>query len=173
MARFVKATMDVADLVQKVRDRSYPELAALNLASILAQSARLSGPAFVRPTSPAFRAAGLADVVLIFDEHVWEEANRAEREGIVDHGLASIEVLTRGDRPSIDSAGRVRVRRRPFDIPGIGWHAPWRRHRKASVEYRAAAAMRAATAAFFGDAGKARSRKPANRPMTNPPMTAA
>ena len=121
MARFIPADAETNGIIHEVREKSHPDLAKCSLACVLATHDRPIPAAIVKPSSPAQRAAGLADGILVIDATRWDDTSAAGRVAIVAHGLASVAPIFRGDRPALDASGRPRLRRRPHDIAGCGY----------------------------------------------------
>jgi len=153
MPKYTLAPPDVQDLVAQSRERTKtPELLKVNVAAVLAEGANLP-PAACRLTSPALRAAGAADALLVLDAARFQDSSAAGRLAMVEHGLAGLLVVFRGDRPSLDSSGRLRLRKRPFDIHGVGYAEMLKRHRNQSVEHAALRQIRDKTAGLGPDDG--------------------
>ena len=173
MARFIPADAETNGIIHEVREKSHPDLAKCSLACVLATHDRPIPAAIVKPSSPAQRAAGLADGILVIDATRWGDTSAAGRVAIVAHGLASVAVVYRGDRPALDASGRPRIRRRPFDIEGVGYADVLKRHKSRSVEHAALLAIRDKTAGLGPDDGPSLAIQPSKptpkpKPSSNP-----
>lgn len=171
MARFTQVDAETNSIIHEVREKSHPDMAKCSIVAILATADRPIPAAIVKPSSPAQRAAGLADGILVIDATRWGDTSAAGRVAIVAHGLASVAPIFRGDRVALDASGRPRLRRRPHDIAGCGYGEVLRKYGKRSVEHGALLAIRTASGDAFGPAGEAA--KPSNptpkpKPASNP-----
>jgi hypothetical protein len=89
-----------------VQEQHHKDLRNASISPVLASGSKGLMPAVCRPSTPAQRAAGLADAALILDANRWEAATQAEKLTIQDHGLSTVEGVFRGDGPAMDAEGR-------------------------------------------------------------------
>jgi hypothetical protein len=157
MRTYQLAPAEVQALVAKSRAAAKrPELARITITTVMVEGA---GPCAVcRPTTPAQRAAGLADAILTIDANRWADTSEAGKLGIVEHGLCGIAiVLGKSGHLLLDGSGRPRLRRRAFDLVGIGFRQNLKRHGRRSPEHAALEQLRDATG--FGTSKPSKSRQ--------------
>jgi hypothetical protein len=134
VARFEPTPPDVAVLLADIAKAHYPALAPARFELLFAWSETSLPAVEVKTTMPIYRAAGVADALVVLDASRWEHASKAERRATLDHALASVEIVAKASGVSTDSAGRPRLVRRSPDLAGIGFRDVWRRNPKASIE---------------------------------------
>lgn len=91
----------------------------------------------VYKTPPKFRALGVADAYVLYDEAAWEDHDEAERLAAADEYLSFIELRRDKDNAVMtDDGGRPLLTIRPPDYRIQGFYAVANRHDEASPEAR-------------------------------------
>jgi len=94
--------------------------------------------AIVKSNSLKNRVAGLGDAEICIDADQWKVLSDAQKEALMDHELAHLEVKKDKDEQIVfDDHARPKLRTRPHDKE-VGWFDEVaRRHGKAAIEFSA------------------------------------
>jgi DNA segregation ATPase FtsK/SpoIIIE-like protein len=141
---------DVQKLLEKVMHEYHPDLHEIGVAAVCifadagfdpqgapVPAVKLAGrpcAATITRTAAKMRAAGLADVVVTIDRHVWEKMHVDGRRALLDHELEHVALSTSDDGPKMDAAERPALELRQHDVHFEGFAAIIARHGSVAIE---------------------------------------
>jgi hypothetical protein len=146
MPKFVEAEALVAATVDRVAAATFPRLrdAGVTFCCLFAlpkdgapslQHNGYGAAAVIKPTSQQDRAAGLADVLLVVDQHTWDSLANEEREALIDHELCHLELdLNQVGAVKQDDCGRPSIKTRKHDYQLGVFREVIARHGKKSLD---------------------------------------
>ena len=147
MAWFEKAKTELYEAVNRVMEKTHPELhaAAVHVDVIVARSE--DGPPLtvrgvecagsIRITSTRERALGIGDAVMVLNGELLPTWSDKRLTSAIDRELMRLE-LTKDKKtgePKEDDQGRPKLRIRPFDFSIEGFHDVADRNGRDSIEY--------------------------------------
>jgi hypothetical protein len=147
-----KASQDVLDRIEKLRDKYHPEIDAATL-DVLFVFGDEAGHTLEHQGYPALavvkvnglkeRAAGLADALLVVDRYSYSGLTQAQMDAMLDHELYHLEPVIddKTEIPKLDSLGRLKLAIRKHDRQ-FGWFDEIaQRHGEDSIEVMQATHM--------------------------------
>ncbi len=154
---------DIDALLIDVRKKYHPALADVTVATLFvakvdkdgesSQALRHQGfpaSATIKIMGLKYRALGVADAVLVIDEHTWEKLSKRERVALLDHELEHVTIVP----DKRDDLGRPCLQLRFHDWRLEGFRSVVQRHGRHALEAQAVEACRDENGQYLWDWAK-------------------